>query len=35
MKPHAFARLLTHPDGLVLVVSLASLALSIGTALLG
>lgn len=35
MKTAAFTRLLANPDGLVLAVSLASLALSIGTALLG
>ena len=35
MKSPAFARLLSHPDGLVLAVSLVSLALTIGSTLLG
>lgn len=35
MKSPAFARLLAHPDGLVLAVSLVSLVLTIGSTLLG
>jgi hypothetical protein len=35
MKKQPFARLLAHPDSLVLAVSLISLALSVGSTLLG
>lgn len=35
MKSPVLSRLLTHPDGLVLAVSLLSLALTIGSTLLG
>jgi hypothetical protein len=35
MKPHPFSRLLAHPDNLVLTVGLVSLALAIGSTLLG
>lgn len=35
MKPPAFTHLLAHPDGLVFAVSLVSLALTIGSILLG
>lgn len=35
MKAHALARLLARPDSLVFAVSLVSLAMSIGSLLLG